>query len=145
MANVLGFAGILAHLANVVAAFIVRAWAESGCGEASGWVSALRDPRLGGVISAVHRDPGRDWTVADLAAEMGSSRSIFAERFLAVTGLTPLRYLTELRMRLAAEWIGRDRMPIEIAAHRLGYGSHAALKRINGRSPGSVRSALRSA
>ncbi len=144
-----GFAGILAHLANVVAAFIVRAWAESGCGEASGWVSALRDPRLGGVISAVHRDPGRDWTVADLAAEMGSSRSIFAERFLAVTGLTPLRYLTELRMRLAAEWIGRDRMPIEVAAHRLGYGSQAAFsrafKRINGRSPGSVRSALRSA
>jgi AraC-like DNA-binding protein len=143
-----GFAGILAHLANVVAAFIVRAWAESGCGEASGWVSALRDPRLGGVISAVHRDPGRDWTVSDLAAEMGSSRSIFAERFLAVTGLTPLRYLTELRMRLAAEWIARDRMPIDVAAHRLGYGSQAAFsrafKRVNGRSPGSVRSALRS-
>jgi AraC-like DNA-binding protein len=139
----------LAHLADVVAAFIVRAWAESGCGEASGWVSALRDPRLGGVISAVHRDPGRDWTVADLAAEMGSSRSIFAERFLAVTGLTPLRYLTELRMRLAAEWIGRDRVPIDVAAHRLGYGSQAAFsrafKRINGRSPGSARSALRSA
>ena len=140
-----GFAGILAHLANVVAAFIVRAWVESGCGEASGWVSALRDPRLGGVISAVHRDPGRDWTVADLAAEMGSSRSIFAERFLAVTGLTPLRYLTELRMRLAAEWIGRDRMPIDVAAHRLGYGSQAAFsrafKRTVGRSPGSVRAA----
>jgi AraC-like DNA-binding protein len=138
-----GFAGILAHLANVVAAFIVRAWVESGCGQASGWVSALRDPRLGGVISAVHRDPGRDWTVADLAAEMGSSRSIFAERFLAVTGLTPLRYLTELRMRLAAEWIGRDRMPIDVAAHRLGYGSQAAFsrafKRTVGRSPGSVR------
>jgi AraC-like DNA-binding protein len=144
-----GFAGILAHLANVVAAFIVRAWVESGCGDASGWVSALRDPRLGGVISAVHRDPGRDWTVADLAAEMGSSRSIFAERFLAVTGLTPLRYLTELRMRLAAEWIGRDRMPIDVAAHRLGYGSQAAFsrafKRINGHSPGSIRSAPRSA
>jgi AraC-like DNA-binding protein len=140
-----GFAGILAHLTNVVAAFIVRAWVESGCGEASGWVSALRDPRLGGVISAVHRDPGRDWTVADLAAEMGSSRSIFAERFLAVTGLTPLRYLTELRMRLAAEWIGRDRMPIDVAAHRLGYGSQAAFsrafKRTIGRSPGSVRAA----
>jgi AraC-like DNA-binding protein len=144
-----GFAGILAHLANVVAAFIVRAWVESGCGEASGWVSALRDPRLGSVISAVHRDPGRDWTVADLAAEMGSSRSIFAERFLAVTGLTPLRYLTELRMRLAADWIGRERMPIDVAAHRLGYGSQAAFsrafKRIIGRSPGSVRSEVRSA
>jgi AraC-like DNA-binding protein len=141
-----GFAGILAHLADVVSAFIVRAWVECGCGDASGWVSALRDPRLGGVIAAVHRDPGRDWTVATLAAEMGSSRSIFAERFLAVTGVTPLRYLTELRMRLAAEWIGRGRMPIEVAAHRLGYGSQAAFsrafKRVTGEAPGAVRSAI---
>ena len=74
-----GFAGILAHLANVVAAFIVRAWAESGCGEASGWVSALRDPRLGGVISAVHRDPGGtgQWRIWPLrwGVRVRSSRS----------------------------------------------------------------------
>ena len=46
-------------------------------------------------------------------------------------------------MRLAAQWIGRDRMPIETAAHRLGYGSQAAFsrafKRVVGRSPGAVR------
>ncbi|ADH91032.1 transcriptional regulator, AraC family [Ancylobacter novellus DSM 506] len=139
-----GFAGVLARLADVVSAFIVRAWVECGCGDASGWISALRDPRLGRVIAAVHRDPGRDWTVAELAAEMGASRSVFAERFLEVTGMTPLRYLTELRMRLAAQWIGRDRMPIEVAAHRLGYGSQAAFsrafKRVTGHPPGALRS-----
>lgn len=138
-----GFAGILARLADVVSAFIVRAWVECGCGDAAGWVSALRDPRLGRVILAVHRDPGRDWTVADLAGEMGASRSVFAERFLAVTGMTPLRYLTELRMRLAAQWIGRDRVPIEVAAHRLGYASQAAFsrafKRVTGHAPGALR------
>ncbi|MGK9230938.1 AraC family transcriptional regulator [Inquilinus limosus] len=140
-----GFAAILARLADVVSASIVRGWVECGCGDAKGWIDALRDPRLGRVIAAMHRDPGRDWTVAELAAEMGSSRSVFAERFLAVTGLTPLRYVTELRMRLAAQWIGRDRMPIEAAAHRLGYGSQAAFsrafKRVVGRSPGAVRAA----
>ncbi|WP_349261762.1 AraC family transcriptional regulator [Geminicoccus sp.] len=138
-----GFAGILARLADVVAAFIVRGWVECGCGDASGWVEALRDPRLGRVIAAVHRDPGRRWTVAELAAEMGSSRSVFAERFLAMTGMTPVRYLTELRMRLAAQWIGRDRVPIETAAYRLGYGSQAAFsrafKRVVGQPPGMVR------
>lgn len=140
-----GFAGILARLADVVSAFIVRGWVECGCGDASGWIEALRDPRLGRVISALHRDPGRHWTVAELAAQMGSSRSVFAERFLAVTGMTPHRYVTELRMRLAAQWIGRDRMPIETAAQRLGYGSQAAFsrafKRITGQSPGAVRAA----
>lgn len=138
-----GSAGILARLADVVSAFIVRGWVECGCGEATGWVEALRDPRLGKVLVALHRDPGRHWTVAELAAQMGSSRSVFAERFLAVTGMTPLRYLTELRMRLAAQWIARDREPIEAVAYKLGYGSLAAFsrafKRVVGRPPGAVR------
>lgn len=138
-----GSAGILARLADVVSAFIVRGWVECGCGDATGWVQALRDPRLGKVILALHRDPGRSWTVAELAAEMDSSRSVFAERFLAVTGMTPLRYLTELRMRLAAQWISRDREAIESVAYRLGYGSLAAFsrafKRTMGRSPGAMR------
>jgi AraC-like DNA-binding protein len=138
-----GSAGILARLADVVSASIVRGWAECGCGDATGWVEALRDPRLSRVIGALHRDPGRNWTVAELAAEMGSSRSVFAERFLAVTGQTPLHYVTELRMRLAADWIGRDRMPIDAAAERLGYGSQAAFsrafKRVTGQSPGAMR------
>src|SRR3546814_12460860 len=66
-----GSAAILARLADVVSAYIVRGWVECGCGDASGWVEALRDPRLGRVIAALHRDPGRNWTLEDLAAEMG--------------------------------------------------------------------------
>ncbi|OCC06129.1 AraC family transcriptional regulator [Labrys sp. WJW] len=138
-----GSAGILARLADVVSASIVRGWVECGCGETAGWLDALRDPRLSRAIGALHRDPGRDWTVAELAQEMGASRSVFAERFLAVTGQTPLRYVTELRMRLAAEWIGRDRMSIDTAAQRLGYASQAAFsrafKRVTGRPPGALR------
>lgn len=138
-----GYAGILARLADVVSAFIVRGWVECGCGDASGWVEALRDPRLGRVIAALHRDPGRNWTLAELAAEMGSSRSVFAERFAAVTGTTPVRYLTGLRMQLAAQWIGRDRIPIDTVAIRLGYNSQAAFsrafKRVLGIPPSAVR------
>ena len=74
---------------------------------------------------------------------MGSSRSVFAERFLAVTGMTPVRYLTELRMRLAAQWIARDRESDGTVAFRLGYGSLAAFsrafKRVVGSAPGAVR------
>jgi len=142
-----GFAGILARLADVVSAIIVRGWVESGCGGATGWLKALRDPRLGKAIVAMHREPGRNWTVADLADEMGSSRSVFAERFLAVTGMTPVRYLTELRMRLAAQWLGRDDATIESVAFQLGYGSLAAFsrafKRVIGEPPGAMRHAAK--
>lgn len=138
-----GSAGILARLADVVAATIVRGWVECGCGDAAGWVEALRDPQLGRVLAALHRDPGRDWTVAEMAAEMGRSRSVFAERFVTATGMTPLRYVAVLRMRLAAQWIGRDRVAIDTVARRLGYGSQAAFarayKRVTGQSPGRAR------
>ncbi|KAB8312853.1 AraC family transcriptional regulator [Erwinia endophytica] len=143
-----GYAGILSRLADVVAALIVRAWVESGCGNTSGWLQALRDPRLGKALVALHREPGKNWTVAQLAAEMGSSRSVFAERFLAVTGMPPLRYLTELRMQLAMQWIGRDGEAIETVAWRLGYGSLAAFsrafKRITGTTPGTLKPRMRS-
>lgn len=138
-----GAAGIAARLADVIAASIVRGWVESGCGNATGWVEALRDPQLGRVIAALHRNPGRNWTVAEMAAEMGSSRSVFAERFTAATGVTPLRYLANLRMRLATQWLAQERLAIDTVAKRLGYASHAAFarayKRVAGHPPGAAR------
>ncbi|SDH79563.1 AraC-type DNA-binding protein [Pseudomonas flavescens] len=139
----IGFAGILARLADVVAAMIVRDWIESGCDNASGLVAALRDPRLARAILALHRQPGRDWTVAELAAQCHTSRSVFAERFQSTIGTPPLRYATELRMRLASQWLTQDRLPIEAVAQRLGYTSQAAFsrafKRITGLPPGASR------
>lgn len=139
----IGFAGILARLAEVAAAMIVRGWVECGGENASGLIAALRDPRLARAILALHRDPGREWTVAELATQSHVSRSVFADRFKATIGVPPLRYATELRMRLASHWITHDKLPIETVAQRLGYASQAAFsrafKRINGRSPGTLR------
>ncbi len=52
-----GYAGILARLADVVAALIVRGWVEGGCGKATGWVQVLRDPRLSRAIYACTSSP----------------------------------------------------------------------------------------
>ena len=138
-----GFAGILARLAEVAAAMIVRGWVECGCDNASGLVAALRDPRLARAILALHRQPGHNWTVEELALECHSSRSVFAERFQATIGTPPLRYATELRMHLASQWLGQGRLPVEAVAQRLGYASQAAFsrayKRITGQTPGVSR------
>lgn len=144
----MGFAGILARLSDVVAAMIVRGWVECACGNASGLVAALRDLRLAPALLALHQQPGRDWTVAELATQCNTSRSVFAERFQATIGTPPLRYVTELRMRLACQWLTLDRLPIEEVAQRLGYTSQAAFsrafKRITGQPPGASRQAARS-
>ena len=116
-----GSGGMLARLADVLAASIVRAWVEGGCGDSTGWIAAVRDPQLGRVLAAIHLDPGRDWTVSALARVMGASRSGFAQRFAAIVGETPARYVARVRMHLARQWLIRDRLMITVVARRLGY------------------------
>nr|WP_288498322.1 AraC family transcriptional regulator [uncultured Pseudomonas sp.] len=138
-----GHGGILARLAEVVAALIVRGWVTGSGGEAGGWLGALHDPRLSKALLAMHRHPERPWTVASLASEAGQSRSVFAQRFLRALGLAPLRYLTDLRMRLAMQHLSDEPASVERVAEALGYGSLAAFsrafKRSVGVSPGAVK------
>lgn len=139
-----GASGILARLADVMAAQIIRSWVEHGCGEEAGWIAAMRDPEIGRVLAAIHAAPDRDWSVAELARLMGASRSGFAAKFTAAVGETPARYVTQVRMHQARKWMLRDRMRIAEAAQRLGYDSEAsfsrAFKRIIGSAPGRLRS-----
>lgn len=140
-----GAAGILSRLAEVLAATLIRGWVECQCTGGASWVQALKEPRLGALMAALHKDPGQQWTVASMAAQIGMSRSVFAERFKAMTGLAPLQYLTELRMQLARQWLEQDKMALAEVVYRLGYGSSAAFsrafKKATGQTPGTLRSA----
>ncbi|KAB0678062.1 AraC family transcriptional regulator [Aureimonas leprariae] len=139
----IGAGGILARLADVLAAKIIRAWIEHGCGDATGWIAAMRDPDLGRVIAAVHAAPERDWTVTELAKLMGASRSGFAAKFAAVVGESPARYVAQVRMHQARQWLSRDGVRVSEAARRLGFESEAtfsrAFKRIIGAPPVQFR------
>jgi AraC-like DNA-binding protein len=104
-----------------------------------GWFFALADPKLAIAIAAMHADPARRWTLAELAARAGMSRSIFAERFREHVGETPVAYLTRWRMLLAAEKLVTTREPLARTARSLGYESenafNTAFKRVMGSSP----------
>jgi len=139
----IGACGILARMADVLAASIIRAWVECACNDASGWIAALQCPRIGRVIAAVHAEPERDWRVSDLAAVMGASRSSFADAFVRTLGESPARYVAKVRMSRARAWIEREGMRVGVAAARLGYESEAsfsrAFKRVVGEAPGALR------
>jgi AraC-like DNA-binding protein len=139
----IGACGILARLADVLAASIIRAWVECGCSDSTGWIAAVRCPKIGKVIAAIHAQPERDWSVPMLADLMGSSRSSFAEAFTRTMGESPAKYVAKVKMFQARHWIANDGMRIAVAADRLGYDSEAsfsrAFKRVIGHPPSASR------
>jgi AraC-like DNA-binding protein len=140
----IGGCGILARLADVVAASIIRAWVECACSDATGWIAAVRCPKIGKVLAAIHAEPERDWGVPELAELMGASRSSFAQAFARTVGETPAKYVGKIKMFQARRWIAEGGMRISAAADRLGYDSEAsfsrAFKRIIGHPPSLARS-----
>lgn len=142
----IGACGILARLADVLAASIIRAWVECGCSDSTGWIAAVRCPKIGKVIAAIHADPERDWSVPTLAELMGASRSRFADAFTRTMGESPAKYVAKVKMFQARHWIAQEGMRVTVAANRLGYDSEAsfsrAFKRIIGHPPSAMRGSV---
>ncbi len=126
----------LAHL-MLLQAFRLHL-SRQACGRV-GLLYALADPHLGKAIAALHADPARRWTLAELAREAGLSRSIFAQRFRKQVGETPIGYLATWRMTLARDRLADGREPLSRLANTLGYESETAFstafRRVVGCSP----------
>jgi AraC-like DNA-binding protein len=146
LAERVGAATIMTRLADVVITRVVRAWVEARDQNTSGWLAAIRDPKIGRALAAMHRQPGHAWSVESLADVAQSSRSLFSERFKSVVGMSPARYLARWRMHLASDWLRGGQLTVAEAAARLGYDSEAsfsrAFKRFSGVPPSSLRHEL---
>ncbi len=134
---------LVSRLTDVLFVQVVRAWLAEQPQGRGGWLGALRDPRIGAALAAMHEHPERPWTVGTLAALAGSSRSPFAGRFAALVGEPPLAYLTGWRMQVAARLLLSGRSSIGEVASRVGYASEPAFskafKRAMGVAPGAYR------
>lgn len=114
-----------------------------------GLLAALADPRLRPVLEALHAEPGRDWTLNDLAALACLSRTALAQRFSDTLEMGPIQYLTQWRMNQALQLLRDPRLSVATVAERLGYQTEAAFrrgfKRVHGVAPGQFRDAPRGA
>lgn len=138
-----GFSTIAAQAAQMLLVQVVRRYAMSIGDGGPGWLAGLGDPQIARALVRIHRQPDCAWTVAGLARAAGLSRSIFAERFLARVGQTPIQYLRAWRIHLAREALATGRTTVAALSHDLGYNSEAsfrnAFRRITGRSPQAFR------
>lgn len=101
------------------------------------------DKRVAQALGLLRAQPAKPWTVQLLARQVGLSRAAFARRFSAVTGRSPRRFLSELRLGLAASLLESTDDSLAEVALRVGYASEfsfsRAFKRKYGVAPGSFR------
>jgi AraC-like DNA-binding protein len=110
-----------------------------------GWLGALRDPRVGAALAALHGAPSQPWTLEELAARAGMSRSPFAARFTSLVGEPPLRYLARWRLLLSSRALVSGTASIREVAASVGYEAEAAFSRAFKRQFGLSPSAYRAA
>ncbi len=143
-----GQSAYLDRLLDLLLLDVLRSWFD-GAGQAPTWWHAEHDPLVGPALRLIYNNPEHPWTVANLAAAVGSSRAVFARRFAEQVGEPPIAFLTGWRLALAADLLRDGADTIAAVARRVGYGTPFALssafKRAYGVSPNTHRLAARNA
>jgi len=140
-----GAESMLAKLAELIFVEALRRHAQNLPPGVKGWLAAVRDPQIGHALALLHDEPGKPWTVHDLAREVALSRSALAERFAALVGEPPMQYLTRWRLALAARDLRASAEPLARVSARSGYETDAAFNRAFKREFGMPPAAWRRA
>jgi AraC-like DNA-binding protein len=135
------------RLMELLALASLRRWLRTAPVEVPSWAASLEDPVVGPALRAMHTDPARPWTVAELAALAAVSRATFARRFTTRVGVAPLTHLARWRMALATDLMRADpRLGLAEVAVRVGYADafsfSNAYRRVRGVAPSAARRSL---
>ncbi len=120
---------VLAKLSEVLFVETLRRFIQELPDEQKGWLAGARDPVIGEALALLHKNPSRPWTIAELAHQVGVSRTRFAERFSHFLGEPPMAYLARWRLKLAAEMLRSSHANVGEIAAEVGYESEAAFNR----------------
>ncbi|HKE43225.1 MAG TPA: AraC family transcriptional regulator [Steroidobacteraceae bacterium] len=138
-----GGAGVLSKLAEVLFIEVLRLYMSGQSAGRTGWLAGVHDRIVGGALNALHKRPAYHWTLDVLAREAGTSRSVLAERFQLLVGSSPIQYLTQWRMMLAANLLSRSNAPLARIAEDVGYQTDTAFSRAFRREYGAPPAAWR--
>jgi AraC-like DNA-binding protein len=134
---------VLGRLSELMFVDVVRRYLETLPPDRTDWLAGLRDLHVGRALTALHRQPAREWTIESLARHVAVSRSVLAERFTQFVGEPPMKYLTNWRMQLAANQLLGGVDSVAVVANSVGYDSEAAFgrafKKAVGMPPGEWR------
>ena len=138
-----GGAGVMAKLAEVLFIEVLRLYMNQQSAGRTGWLAGVGDTIVGAALNEMHKRPAHAWTLDELARAAGTSRSVLAERFQHLVGSSPIQYLTQWRMLLAANLLCRSKAPLARIAEDVGYQTDTAFSRAFRREYGAPPAAWR--
>jgi AraC family transcriptional activator of mtrCDE len=139
-----GAAAIAINLASALFVMMLRAHLATS-GTSDGLLRLLGHRAAARAVLAMLREPARDWTLDELAAQSAASRATLVRAFRTAAGSPPLAFLTDLRLGLARQQLLRGKASVAQVAADVGYQSEGALSRAMHRRygirPGELRRA----
>src|SRR5437763_12705468 len=139
-----GSDAMLAKLSEALFVDTLRRFVAGLPEQQTGWLAGARDAIVGKSLGLLHSRIAHPWTIAELAAEVGVSRTALVERFTLYLSEPPMTYLTRWRLPLAARSLEKTSRGVAEIAADVGYESEAAFnrafKREFGQPPGRYRS-----
>ena len=124
-----GNAAVVAKLSEALFVETLRRYIAGLPPAQTGWLAGVRDPDVGKSLALLHRRPAHPWTIASLANEVGTSRSVLAERFRRYLSETPIAYLTRWRLQLGVQKLTSTSNSVAEIAAEVGYESEPAFNR----------------
>lgn len=134
---------VLERLAEMMFVDAARRYIDTLPEDATGWLAGLRDRYVGKALELMHERPDHDWSVDDLAREVGLSRSALHDRFVKFLGHPPMHYLANWRIQLGAKLLRESNRTVATIALDVGYDSEAAFSRAFKRMVGMPPAAWR--
>jgi len=128
-ANRPGSDAVLAKLSEALFIETMRRFMAELPPHQTGWLAGARDPAVGAALASLHRAPEHPWTIANLAQQVGVSRSALAEKFRHYLGEPPMTYLSRWRLQLSARMLTSTSYSVARIAGEVGYESEPAFNR----------------
>jgi AraC-like DNA-binding protein len=123
-----GAGAVFGKLSELLFVDAIRAYLETQPAQ-RGWTAGLKDGTVSRALALIHRNPDSEWTLESLSRAVGVSRTALADHFTRCTGAAPMQYLSQWRLRLAADSLGHTDRAIKAIAEDAGFGSVAAFTR----------------
>jgi len=115
----------------------------SGSSTNDSFFCSQKAPRIYAALKAIHKNPGADWDLDNMAELASFSRSAFTTNFRKIVGISPMAYVISWRMNLARSMIRSSSLPIKNIARKVGYrtqtGLNKAFKQYFGVTPKQLR------